>query len=396
MRRRAALAALALVLAGCASTTLAPVGRSGFQHEADERRIWTRVEEEQRRLDTSGLVHADPALEAYLGRVLSRVRPKDLPPGALSFEIRVLKNPLLNAFAFPNGAIYVHTGILARLDNEAQLATLLAHELTHATHRHAVARFRDIQNKAAFATTLGVVAAPFGLIGAVVNLLGTVGTIASVYGYSQEQEAEADRVGLGLVVAAGYDPREAPKVFEHLKRWVEDEKKPEPFVFGTHPKLEERLESYATLLDTEFREIAARGGERGETAFLERTRALLLENATLDLQAGRYIQARKGLRKYLALVPGDARAHFYLGESHRRMNEPGERAAAVEHYQAAIARDPRFADPHRGLGTLRYQAGDRAGARDAFLRYLELAPDAKDRAFIEDILGTLAKEAPGS
>jgi peptidoglycan/xylan/chitin deacetylase (PgdA/CDA1 family) len=53
-------------------------------------------------------------------------------------------------FAFPNGVIYIHTGILARMDNEAQLATLLAHEMTHATHRHLVKQFRDIKIKQLF------------------------------------------------------------------------------------------------------------------------------------------------------------------------------------------------------------------------------------------------------
>lgn len=393
---RSAAALLAVVLSGgCASTSLTPIGKGTFAHEADERRLWTRSEEEQRRLDTSGLVYQDAALDAYLEGVLERLRPPDVSPNVLPVRIRVLRNPLLNAFAYPTGAVYVHTGILARLDNEAQLATLLAHELTHATHRHAVARVRAVQNKTAFISTVNVMAAPFGAIGAVVQLIGMVGTIASVYGYSQEQEAEADRVGLALVVRAGYDAREAPKIFAHLKQWVEDEKKPEPFFFGTHPRLEERIASYAALLQGEFREAATRGGETREPEFLARTQPVILENASLDLQGGRFVQARKGLRKYLALAPGDAPAYYYLGESHRRANDSAERAAAVENYQIAIAHDPAYAPPYRGLGTLHYQAGEYAEAREAFRRYLDLAPAANDRAFIEEILAKLTKEAGG-
>ena len=51
-------------------------------------------------------------------------------------KIVVIKDPYLNAFAFPNGVIYIHTGMLARMDNEAQLAALLAHEMSHCIHRH--------------------------------------------------------------------------------------------------------------------------------------------------------------------------------------------------------------------------------------------------------------------
>jgi predicted Zn-dependent protease len=395
-RRVGAAILVALLLSGCASTSLKPIGQAPFTHEEDERRLWARSEEEQRRLDASGLLYEDPALDAYLHAVLERLRPPDVGATVLPVRIRVLRHPFLNAFAFPNGALYVHTGILARLDNEAQLATLLAHELTHATHRHTVARFRDVQNKTAFMSTVGVMAMPFGLIGAVVLLFGAVGTVAAVYGYSQEQEAEADRVGLALVVRAGYDPREAPKIFAHLKQWVQDEKKPEPFFFGTHPKLEERTASYEALLKGEFREAAARGGTVGDTDFLTRTRALLLVNAELDLQAGRFLQARKGLTKYLALAPDDARAYYYVAETHRRGGEAKERVTALEQYAAALARDPTYADPYRGMGTLHYQAGEYASAREAFRTYLDLAPAAKDRPFIEEILGKLAKEAGGS
>jgi predicted Zn-dependent protease len=390
---RVVLPALATwLIAGCASTSLSPMGKTAFHPEDDERRIWTRSEEEQRRLDTSGHLDEDPKLEAYIGRVLERVRAPETSPRDLPLRVRVIKNPLLNAFTYPNGAIYIHSGILARVDNEAQLATLLAHELAHATHRHAVTRFRDIQNKTAFISTFQVMTAPWGLVGLVAQSIGVVGTMAAIDGYSQEQELEADREGLRLMTRAGYDPREAPRLFHHLKQWVEDEKKPEPFFFGTHPRLSERIASYDSLLATEYREAAARGGEVGKDDFLARTRRVILENAVLDLQVGRFLQTQMGIKKYLALNPDDATAYYYLGESHRRSNNPDQREQALAHYREAIARDARFAEPHRGLGTLHYQAGDRPKARRAFEEYLRIAPDAKDRAYIEGLLKELKED----
>lgn len=382
----------ALVAGGCASMSVAPIGKgdSSFQLEADERRIWSRAEEEERRLDASGFLHHDAELEAYLNGVLDRLVPAGVSREQLPLRVRVLRNPLLSAFTYPNGVIYVHTGILARMDNEAQLATLLAHELTHATHRHAVTQFRDVQNKTAFVATVGVLGAPFGAIGALVQLIGGVGAMAAIYGYSQEQEGEADREGLALMARAGYDAREAPKLFAHLKRWVQDEKKPEPFFFGTHPRLAERIASYESLLATEFSSAGNDAGRVGDAEFLRRTTALILDNAALDLQAGRFAQTQKGVRKYVTLSPNHAQAYYLLGESHRRTNDPKQREEAMGHYRKAIAVDARFADAYRGLGTLHYQAGDRSAARDAFARYLELAPDAKDRAYIKQILDELA------
>lgn len=384
---------LTLFLAACASLDLPPMGsmRSAFVAEPDERRIWTRSEEEQQRLDSSGYVSEDFALEAYLSSVLDRLVPAEVKQQDLQLRVRVLKNPLLNAFAYPNGVIYVHTGMLARMDNEAQLATLLAHELTHVTHRHAIQQFRDLQNKAAFASTLGVLTAPLGGLGAIVSLIGTVGTIGAVYGYSQDKELEADNEGLTRMVATGYDPREAPKLFTHLKEWVEEEEEKEPFFFASHPRLADRIESYEQLLAGEFNGAADRGGHLGEAEFLTRIRVLVLENSVLDLQAGRFVQARKGLRKYLTASPNDAQAYHYLAESFRRQHDPKEPEQAIDNYQKAVDLDPTFADPYRGLGTLYYQQGDRAMAREAFQRYLALAPAAKDRPFIEALLKELAE-----
>lgn len=395
MRRKSRLAVLLLLLAalaaGCESLALAPVGKmpTGFQPEPDEKRLWNRSLEEQRRLDRSGHLYDDRDLEAYVNEVLPRLVPPEVTQHGFGITVRVLKNPLLNAFTYPNGVIYLHTGILARMDNEAQLATLLGHELIHATHRHGVRQFRDILNKTAFASTLGALGAPFGAAGGLVGLIGAVGAVAAVYGFSQEQEREADQEGLALMVRAGYDPGEAPKLFGHLKQWVEEEKKKEPFFFGTHPRLTERIESFEQLLAGEYKEAAARGGRLGVEEFLARTRRLVLDNALLDLQAGRFVQARKGLTKYLASAD-DSRAHYYLGETYRRENEPKERPQAIQHYQKAIDLDSAFADPHRGLGTLYYQEGKREEARQAFERYLILAPVAKDRPFIEGILKELA------
>ena len=144
------------------------------------------------------------------------------------------------------------------MDNEAQLATLLGHEMTHVTHRHLVKMFRDIKNKTAFLATLQVATAGLGPIGSLAGTLGTIGTVAAVTGYSRENETEADKEGFHLVALAGYDVEEAPKLFLHLKREVEEEQIKEPFFFGTHPRLQERIDNYNVLLKDN-----ARAGREG-------------------------------------------------------------------------------------------------------------------------------------
>ncbi|MDQ5980896.1 MAG: beta-barrel assembly-enhancing protease, partial [Verrucomicrobiota bacterium] len=131
--RLAAVAGL-LACAGCESTNVAPLTGEATVLAGDEQRLWQRAREESATLDRSGLVVNDPALDDYLNGVLARLYRDPLPRGA-RLHLRVLTDPTLNAFALPDGALYIHTGMLARLENEAQFATVLAHELTHTTHR---------------------------------------------------------------------------------------------------------------------------------------------------------------------------------------------------------------------------------------------------------------------
>jgi predicted Zn-dependent protease len=388
------LLAVALTAAGCATTALTPAGKDPgkLALEEDEGRLWNRAREEQEQLRRARVEYIDPALKQYLDDVAHRVLSEEARQAGLTIDVRIIKNPALNAFMYPNGVMYIHTGLLARMDNEAQLATLVGHEMTHATHRHLARQFRDIQNKTAFMTTLSVAAMPFGVWGMLASVLGQLGAIASVYGYSQDLEREADQEGFQLMVRAGYDPREAPKLFMHLKQWVEEEKKPEPFFLNTHPRLVERIESYEEILRREGAALARGGPLRiGEEVFLVHTRRLILDNALLDLQGGRFLQARRGLQKFLALNPEDAPGHYFLAESYRRQNDPTLHPEAIRLYEGAIALDSEYADPYRGLGTLYYQAGQPGQAAQALERYLELTPAAPDRGYIQGMLDEVRK-----
>ena len=175
--RPAVLLFMAMVaLVGCATTSLRPITDEKVELERDEAGLWKRAEEQEYLLDRSGVVYEDAETREYLNAVAAKLAPADVL-GRIPFRIEVIKDPRLNAFAFPNGVIYVHTGILATMENEAQLATLLAHEMTHCTHRHAVRGFRDLQNKTAALATVQVTTAGLGGFGDLATLLGGLGTM---------------------------------------------------------------------------------------------------------------------------------------------------------------------------------------------------------------------------
>jgi len=371
-------------LSGCASTNLAPVSSNGnFRIEEDEKRIWLRSEEEERDLNRSGLLYEDKELEAYLNDIARKLQPPAVYK-SIPFKIKVIKNPYLNAFTYANGVIYVHTGILARMENEAQFATLLAHEMTHSTHRHGVKEFRHVQNKSAFLATFRTTLGGTPIVGGLVNALGELGTMASVSGYSSDLETEADTEGLKLMVKAGYDPQEAPKLFEQLKQELEEEEITEPFFFGTHPRVKERMKNYAKLLKGEYKE--RRGGTKNAELFQSKISRLVLDNAWLDLKGGRFKQAQRGAEKYQAKKANDARGYYLLGEVCRQRGEKGGGEKAKSYYQKAIAINPGYPDSFKAMGLMQYKQGEKGSAKKNLKQYLSLAPQAADREYIEEYL----------
>jgi predicted Zn-dependent protease len=365
-----ALLSLALAAAACATpaTNLRPLTRSAPLEE-DERAVWRQCEKEEKRVEKAGVLYPDEALQAYLESITRRLADAS-GAGDFHFQVRVVKSVYLNAFTLPNGFIYVHSGLLAQMDDEAQLATLLAHEMTHATHRHAIRERRDLQNKLAFGSTMD----------AILPGLGRLAAFSSVRGYSREMETEADEEGFRRIAAAGYELNEAPKIFQKLIEEKRETGREEPFFFGTHPALAERIANYQQLI----RQYAGKeAGDVRRDEFLAHTRDLLYENARLDLQAGRFQSAARGAEKYRSLDPAAARGPFLLGEIARQRRDPDAVESALAQYRRAVALDPAWAPPWRALGILLMKRGERTAARESLLKYLALSPTADDRGYVE-------------
>lgn len=372
--------ALALAASACATAQVAPAVGPGFRLEDDERGLWVLASEVEQHLDAPGRLQADPDLEAYLAEVARRLEPTEVFQ-AIPFRVRVLRDPQPNAFCLPNGAVYVQTGLLARMESEAELAVVLAHEMTHAARRHALRQVRSADNKGTWLNVIGALG-----LGTPVN--GLV-YLAAVSGYRRDLEREADQEGMARSAAAEYDLAAAPRLYGRLRDWAATEgAKAKTAFYASHPRLEERIES---SLEVAGAPGAPRGGVRNAETYGRRTAGVLLENARLEVAAGRLAFAREQVERYLALHPRDPAAHLVLGEVARREATPGTTAAAAESYRRALEGDPRLAAAWRGLGLVLWKTGEKAEARRAFARYLELAPDASDRAHVRSYF----EEQPG-
>lgn len=332
--------------------------------DREENNLWAEAEAFDKALTRSGKVRNDPALNAYLQNVMNKLYPEF----GGKIHIRALDSGSLNAFALPNGSVYINTGLLARLQNEAQLAAVLAHEGAHFVHRHSYQQAERTKNAAAFALVVGMAGVP---------LLGDIAAISSMMGFSREHETEADNISYQRLVNAGYSASEAPKTFEHLIAEIKALDINEPFFFASHPKLQDRVDNFNALSKD------ATNGQTGYAAFLDATRNLRLYTLQEDLDAYRY--------KQLILVLADAtrrkeyppEAGFYLGEAYRLRAEEGDPEKAEREYTLSIELSPKFAPAYRALGLLHYKRGQKSLAAPLFKHYLELAPDAADRDYIE-------------
>ena len=374
----------------CATTDLPPVEEmQSFELQEDEKRLWNRSVEEQHRLDNCNCLYEDPVLTEYVNEISQKLFPEDVRAKGLTIEVKILKNPLLNAFAYPNGVMYVHTGILSKMENEAQLAALLGHEMSHVTYRHAVENFRNVKNTTAVLATVQVASIPFGAYGNLASLLGNVGAMAAVTGYSRELEREADAAGLQLMVQAGYDPHESPKLFNHLKRDIDEQEVKEPFFFGSHPRLNERINNYTVFIRENYPNTK---GAVNEERFMAVITPMLLDNAMSDLSMGRYKSAKWGIERFIQRQPENASGHFCMAELYRQMGKQEDRESAIQAYSRAIQCDPAYPEPHKGLGMIYFKQKRYDKSRTAFEQYLLLAPDAEDKGYIEQYIRRMNTE----
>ena len=379
--RHAVLMLIVCLVAVACSTTNPGLIKEDCNVKDDEQRLWQRSIEEQQVLDNSGFVYCDAELREYLDGIVRRLQPPETLD-TISFRIVVLKDPHLSAFAYPNGVIYVHAGILARVDNEAQLATLLAHEMAHCTRRHALRAFRNFKSTK---ERIAILQKPEPALHHedLMALLGATGTMA-ITGYFQDLETEADLTGLEFVLNAGYDLKEAPRLFQHLKRELVEEQAQEPFLCGTHPRLQKRIQNCEDFLRAHCQ--GQEEGVKNTEIFLEKVQRLLLENALLDLKAGRFPSAYRGLEKYLNVNPHDPRAYYLLGEVCRQRARENDIARAKEYYKKAILLDPLYPEPYKAVGLIYYKEGEKRLARMSFESCLALSPHEPDRAYIRGYL----------
>lgn len=342
--------------------------------ETDEGGLWAIMDREETRLRRSPFLVRDQALNDYLYQLVCKLGGEH----CADVRVYVVRTPLFNASMAPNGMLQVWTGLLLRVENEAQLGAVLGHELAHYLERHSIERLRDVRGRAAFGQFIGL----FGAIGAIAQL----GMLASMFAFSREHETRADRLSMQLLQRAGYDGREAARVWDNLMAEVkaggyEDPAKRNPMV-ATHPAMETRRDELTSL-------AGLRGGETGEQAFAQiiaGQRGGWLQD---ELRRGQHAETLNLCDRLLSRRPDDLQALFTRALARQQRNGPEDAAAALTDLQQLVARADAPPQAHRALGLLHRQQGQNGLAREALQRFLDLAPDAPDAALIRSHLEQL-------
>lgn len=393
MKRRLHLrswAAVLLLLASC-STVRPPEGDLRKLTRIYENGLFERVEE-----------YPNRELQDYLVGLVRRLDASAFTEAGVEPRVRIRVDASPLASVYPHGLIVVNSGLLALVENEPQLAAVLAHEIAHFRSRDFVRNDRAelyLQNAGlalgyigalAILTTIDPTGSSSSAGGMFVNSTGQIGFALGqrvARAYSRKLEREADRTAIDLLERASFPPA---AMFDVLSLF--EQRAPElSEVAGTsasfHPSMRERVE----LLRDRYQDDPGRGALRAFPAQLVGSAApLWAKNARLDCQGGFFARGRRAVERALAAGPQDAQALFVRAECLREQAPDGpDFEAQIAAYRAAIDAAPSTAEGHAQLGMLYRRLGRRDDAIAAFQAYIERAPDTPEAAIFAAYIARL-------
>lgn len=248
---------LVVILAGCGTTNTNYVtgeSQRGAYTWAQEVQLGTEADQQ---ISAQYGLYDSPEVQRYVERIGAEVLQtsaytEESTPAEVRntpFTFRVLDSPVVNAFALPGGYIYVTRGLLAYLENEAQLAVVLGHEIGHVLGRHSseqAARSQLNQFGLLGAAVLGGVVGGGQVAEGILNY-GSQATQLLTLKYGRGAEREADRAGVAYAEYAGYDAAQGARFFQALQRLGEESGNTLPTFLSTHPNPDERAQTIPEL-----------------------------------------------------------------------------------------------------------------------------------------------------
>ncbi|MBV6430033.1 MAG: Beta-barrel assembly-enhancing protease [Bryobacteraceae bacterium] len=190
--------------------------------------------------------------------------------GQFPYSFKVVYDKSINAFALPGGPAFVHTGLISAADNEAQMAGVLAHEISHVALRHGTSQVTKAQ-AVQLMFGLGGSLLGGGLLGQLAQLGAGLGANSLLLKFSRSAETEADLLGTRIMAKSGYDPVEMARFFEKLEAEEKSSGRSIPQFLSDHPSPGNRVKA----VEAEIRLMPARQYSKGDSARLHREQAVV-------------------------------------------------------------------------------------------------------------------------
>ena len=347
-------------------------------------------------------------LDEFVGRL-----PLPAPDSYISYRAYLLDDPAPLSFSLPDGQIYLHTGLIARLESADQLAAILSHEAHHvAAHHQIVAAREGRRNRKTGNAGLYVLDA--ALFGGAMSTLGSAAEMRAQLQFADEEEAEADRCAVGLLEQASMPATAAVRVLDILATDTEFVAPRVPGSFTSPAALAARRDALVALVGQPPAETAT------DTRFAAIARAFQ-EKTIDDYLAMGAARTAVAFARGLVAIRGDAHSYTVLGdalhalgphadtppslpspsEARRlarmtqaeidaelldteagRSNQATNRGAALAAYQQALELSPKTARAHLGLGQLYFDEGLYRDAAGSLITYLKLEPDSPQKPLV--------------
>jgi len=367
--------------------------------DKDEAGIWFQMDKIEDDVKTSGLRITDPTVVNYVQSVTCKV----LGDECSKVRVYVINQPVFNASMAPNGMMLIYSGLLLRTENEAQLSCVIGHEYGHFKNRHSLQQWRSAKNMAnglmVMQLAVGAAAASGGIsvdAADTVSLLSSVFAMGALQSFSREHEREADLIGFHAAAEAGYASEECSKTWLALmeeqnsssfKKVRKRSRKKNNGIFSSHPVPTERAKTLKAL---------SKENAGGDYVGIDSHMAALLPNLAAwmdsellakDFDRHIYLFDRLQDQGHLPAV-----IDYYIGEAYRLRRTDGDREKAVEYWEKSSEQLGAPVEVWRSLGEHYRRKKKKTEALTAYNRYLQEAPNASDKALIENYIKRLSGE----
>jgi beta-barrel assembly-enhancing protease len=314
--------------------------------------------------------YQDAKLKRYLGTIVQRLHKVSHRP-EMPIDFTVLNTTMLNAFAIP-GHVYATRGFLAELDNEAQFAAVMGHELAHVTAGHSA---QNMSSQMITSVGLGVLGsfADESTASQAVLMGSQLGISLLGFSYSRQHEHQADRVGTYYMALAGWDPRQSIRMQEILGSFHEGKPSFLDKYLSTHPPTEERVLDIQNVIDE--KSMLNAGLIQGDGIYAKRwkgrmTKLKQVNSAFEHYDVGtklfgeeKYQEALDAAKKATKMNPHQAQFYRLQGDA---LAQLGNYKVAKTAYQAALKKDPRYVLANIGLGEIALEKDNYGDAEEQF------------------------------